>query len=281
VDNLGSHKGHAIRAAIRTAKAKLFFLPAYSPDLNPIEQAFAKMKTLPRKADARTVDDTWRTIGALLDCFTPTECANCFKNQDTLQPNHIALFSATIKHVVANGPPLVVERDDLSSDGQYGLVVLGRCHSPVQDHEVCAIAAPPAGRESCASAIGYDALEARIIGSHEKNVRDVGSREASSGKLTPCKRFLPVPSKTGAIGKCISSMWRPQTFDAARVVNAFHERAESRLFLLQPESVYLLFDDAFDPWIKQRTSISRFALERKKARSLTRPTKASNCAKQR
>ena len=80
MDNLGCHKGRAIRAAIRAAKAKLFFLPAYSPDLNPIEQAFAKMKTLLRKADARTIEQTWRTIGALLDCFTPTECANYFKN---------------------------------------------------------------------------------------------------------------------------------------------------------------------------------------------------------
>ena len=80
MDNLGSHKGRAIRAAIRAAKAKLFFLPAYSPDLNPIEQVFAKMKTLLRKADARTIEQTWRTIGALLDCFTPTECANYFTN---------------------------------------------------------------------------------------------------------------------------------------------------------------------------------------------------------
>ncbi|HZZ23090.1 MAG TPA: IS630 family transposase, partial [Roseiarcus sp.] len=54
--------------------------PAYSPDLNPIEQAFAKMKTLLRKADARTIEQTWRTIGALLDCFTPTERANYFRN---------------------------------------------------------------------------------------------------------------------------------------------------------------------------------------------------------
>ena len=75
MDNLGSHKGRAVRAAIRAAGAKLFFLPAYSPDLNPIEQAFAKMKTLLRKADARTVEHTWRTIGALLEAFTPTECA--------------------------------------------------------------------------------------------------------------------------------------------------------------------------------------------------------------
>ena len=80
MDNLRSHKGHAVRAAIRAAKAKLFFLPAYSPDLNPIEQAFAKMKTLLRKADARTIEQTWRTVGALLDCFTPTECTNYFKN---------------------------------------------------------------------------------------------------------------------------------------------------------------------------------------------------------
>jgi transposase len=80
MDNLGSHKGRAVRAAIRAAKAKLFFLPAYSPDLNPIEQALAKMKTLLRKADARTIEETWRTIGALLDCFTPTECANYFTN---------------------------------------------------------------------------------------------------------------------------------------------------------------------------------------------------------
>src|SRR5580658_1234926 len=71
MDNLGSHKGRAVRAAIRAAKAKLLFLPAYSPDLNPIEQAFAKIKTLLRKADARTIEQTWQTIGALLDCFTP------------------------------------------------------------------------------------------------------------------------------------------------------------------------------------------------------------------
>ena len=80
MDNLGSHKSRAVRQAIRAAGAKLIFLPAYSPDLNPIEQAFAKMKTLLRKADARTTEDTWRTIGALLDCFTPTECANYLRN---------------------------------------------------------------------------------------------------------------------------------------------------------------------------------------------------------
>jgi len=80
MDNLGSHKGRAVRSAIRAAGAKLFFLPAYSPDLNPIEQVFAKMKALLRRADARTLDDTWRQIGALLALFTPAECANYFRN---------------------------------------------------------------------------------------------------------------------------------------------------------------------------------------------------------
>jgi transposase len=80
MDNLGSHKSRAVRQAIRAAGAKLFFLPPYSPDLNPIEQAFAKMKALLRKADPRTTEATWRTIGALLDCFTPTECANYLSN---------------------------------------------------------------------------------------------------------------------------------------------------------------------------------------------------------
>ena len=80
MDNLGSHKGQAVRRAIRAAGAKLFFLPPYSPDLNPIEQAFAKLKTLLRKAAERTSDDTWKRIGALLPCFTPQECANYLVN---------------------------------------------------------------------------------------------------------------------------------------------------------------------------------------------------------
>ena len=66
IDNLGSHKGKAVRHAIRTAGAKLFFLPPDSPDLNPIEQVFAKLKTLLRKAAERTVEATWRRIGALI-----------------------------------------------------------------------------------------------------------------------------------------------------------------------------------------------------------------------
>lgn len=80
MDNLGSHKRQAIRAAIRAVGAKLFFLPPYSPDLNPIEQVFAKLKTLLRKADERTVEATWKRIGSLLDAFTSTECANYLKN---------------------------------------------------------------------------------------------------------------------------------------------------------------------------------------------------------
>jgi transposase len=80
MDNLGSHKGHAVRQLIRAAGAKLFFLPRYSPDLNPIEQVFSKLKTLLRKADPRTTEATWRQIGTLLDCFTPEECANYLVN---------------------------------------------------------------------------------------------------------------------------------------------------------------------------------------------------------
>jgi transposase len=80
IDNLGSHKGKAVRRAIRAAGAKLFFLPPYSPDLNPIEQVFAKLKTLLRKAAERTVEATWQRIGALLPCFTSQECANYLSN---------------------------------------------------------------------------------------------------------------------------------------------------------------------------------------------------------
>jgi transposase len=80
MDNLGSHKGKAVRRAIRAAGARLFFLPQYSPDLNPIEQVFAKLKTLLRKAGERTSEATWRRIGNLLDNFSPQECANYFRN---------------------------------------------------------------------------------------------------------------------------------------------------------------------------------------------------------
>lgn len=80
MDNLGSHKGKAVRQAIRAAGAKLLFLPPYSPDLNPIEQVFAKLKTLLRKAAERTIEATWQRIGELLDQFTASECANYLAN---------------------------------------------------------------------------------------------------------------------------------------------------------------------------------------------------------
>jgi transposase len=80
LDNLGSHKGKAVRRAIRSVGARLFFLPPYSPDLNPIEQLFAKLKTLLRKAAERTVEATWKRIGQLLHCFTAQECANYITN---------------------------------------------------------------------------------------------------------------------------------------------------------------------------------------------------------
>jgi transposase len=80
MDNLRSHKSKAVRAAIRTAGAKLLFLPAYSPDLNPIEQVFAKLKALLRKASERTVKATWKKIAELLDAFSAQECANYLAN---------------------------------------------------------------------------------------------------------------------------------------------------------------------------------------------------------
>jgi transposase len=80
MDNLGSHKGAAVRQAIRSAGAKLLFLPPYSPDLNPIEQVFAKLKLLLRKAAERSVEATWQRIGSLLDTFAPHECANYLRN---------------------------------------------------------------------------------------------------------------------------------------------------------------------------------------------------------
>ena len=80
MDNLGSHKADAIRQAIQAAGARLIFLPPYSPDLNPIEQAFAKLKHFLRKAKERTVDATWQRIGSLLQNFSPEECSNYFSN---------------------------------------------------------------------------------------------------------------------------------------------------------------------------------------------------------
>ena len=80
LDNLGSHKARAVRDAIRAAGAHRLFLPPYSPDLNPIEQVFAKPKHLLRKARTRTIETTWRRIGELLALFSEQECANYLTN---------------------------------------------------------------------------------------------------------------------------------------------------------------------------------------------------------
>lgn len=80
LDNLSSHKASVIRKAIRAVGAKLFYLPPYSPDLNPIEQVFAKLKTLLRKVNARTVEAVVKAIGQILDEFTAEECAHYLAN---------------------------------------------------------------------------------------------------------------------------------------------------------------------------------------------------------
>jgi transposase len=78
MDNLSSHKGPLVRQMIEAADATLVFLPPYSPDFNPIENAFAKLKALLRKAAERTNDGLWIAIGRIIDLFTPSECANYF-----------------------------------------------------------------------------------------------------------------------------------------------------------------------------------------------------------
>lgn len=77
-DNLGSHKVPGVRQAIAAVGASIVYLPPYSPDLNPIEQVFAKLKALLRKAAKRTVDSLWNHIGTLIDAFSPEECRNYF-----------------------------------------------------------------------------------------------------------------------------------------------------------------------------------------------------------
>jgi transposase len=78
MDNLSSHKGHRVREMIEAAGATLLYLPPYSPDFNPIEQAFSKLKALLRKAAARTVTRLWDAIGRIIDLFAPKECVNYF-----------------------------------------------------------------------------------------------------------------------------------------------------------------------------------------------------------
>jgi transposase len=80
MDNLSSHKAPAARELVEAVGAKLLFLPPYSPDFNPIEQAFSKLKAHLRKAAERTIHSLWNAIGRILDLFTPQECANYFTN---------------------------------------------------------------------------------------------------------------------------------------------------------------------------------------------------------
>lgn len=91
MDNLGSHKGKAIRRAIRAVGARLLFLPKYSPDLNPIEQLFAKLKHWLRHSAQRTTDALCHAIGRILDTLTPGECRNYFTNAGYLPPDFIPL----------------------------------------------------------------------------------------------------------------------------------------------------------------------------------------------
>ena len=78
MDNLGSHKGSGVRAAIESIGARLLYLPPYSPDFNPIENAFAKLEALLRKAAERSVEGLWAAIGTAVGAFNPQECANYF-----------------------------------------------------------------------------------------------------------------------------------------------------------------------------------------------------------
>jgi transposase len=80
MDNLPAHKNPVVRQIIEAAGAELRYLPPYSPDLNPIEQAIAKLKAHLRKAQERSIDALWQRIGRLLDLFHPAECANFFVN---------------------------------------------------------------------------------------------------------------------------------------------------------------------------------------------------------
>jgi transposase len=85
MDNLGSHKRAGVRAAIEAAGAQLLYLPAYSPDLNPIEQVFAKLKAVLRAKAIRTVNALWAALGTIADAITPAECTNYLRNSGYFQ----------------------------------------------------------------------------------------------------------------------------------------------------------------------------------------------------
>ena len=91
MDNLSAHKVTGVRAAIEARGARLLYLPPYSPDLNPIEQAFAKLKALLRQAATRSLDVLWHTLGQLLDAFSPAECAHYLAHAGYVPSNREAL----------------------------------------------------------------------------------------------------------------------------------------------------------------------------------------------
>jgi transposase len=80
IDNLSSHKVAGVKEAIESVGAKVMYLPPYSPDLNPIENVFSKLKTLVRKLKLRTMEELWKKLGELCDVFLPEECKNYFKH---------------------------------------------------------------------------------------------------------------------------------------------------------------------------------------------------------
>jgi transposase len=82
MDNLAAHKVAGVRGAVAAVGTSVLYLPPYSPDLNPIEQMFAELKALLRKAATRTRDALWDTIGHLLDAFSPAECRRYLENSD-------------------------------------------------------------------------------------------------------------------------------------------------------------------------------------------------------
>lgn len=85
MDNLSSHKVAGIRAAIEAAGANLLYLPPYSPDLNPIEMAFSKLKSLLRARALRTMDELWKALGPISNAFSMSECQNYFRHAGYLQ----------------------------------------------------------------------------------------------------------------------------------------------------------------------------------------------------
>ena len=106
MDNLGSHKANAVRRAIRAAGARLFYLPKYSPDLNPIEQFFAKLKHWLRKAAQRTTEAVYDAIAPILDTVSPAECANSTE-RDRATSDRVSALALRLAHHVCMWPDLV------------------------------------------------------------------------------------------------------------------------------------------------------------------------------